>query len=172
MTKIVQGERNAKFICAFPSLRLSWGGFDRLKIVQGERNAQFCIPLIWIVQRKRITCQHDTLSFHSSGWHDSNVRPLGPKPSILPTVLHPECLLSKSVAKVVQTEWNSKFQRENIKKKFNLSLLSEAEIQLNLFAHFWSGSSLQIVQWHKTTPLITKRSSRLIEWLRKSYYVR
>ena len=27
----------------------------------------------------------------SSGRHDSNVRPLGPKPSILPTVLRPEC---------------------------------------------------------------------------------
>lgn len=26
-----------------------------------------------------------------SGRHDSNVRPLGPKPSILPTVLRPEC---------------------------------------------------------------------------------
>ena len=37
-------------------------------------------------KKKRVT-NHSL----SSGRHDSNVRPLGPKPSILPTVLRPEC---------------------------------------------------------------------------------
>ena len=81
----------------------------------------------------------------SSGRHDSNVRPLGPKPSILPTVLRPECfrkseckdsasrtifqiylrkseaqpiLRLRKQAKVVQAERISKSQRENIKKNF------------------------------------------------------
>ena len=39
------------------------------------------------------------LSLFLSGRHDSNVRPLGPKPSILPTVLRPECF-RKSECKV------------------------------------------------------------------------
>ena len=79
-----------------------------------------------------------------SGRHDSNVRPLGPKPSILPTVLRPECfrkseckdsasrtifqiylrkseaqpiLRLRKQAKVVQAERNSKSQRVNIAKK-------------------------------------------------------